>query len=66
VKDAVYRKPTPAKSIAVPMLRKIGERLSSDERAPYEKVAHDDVFDMAQPTNPNLQALLRTDENEPT
>jgi hypothetical protein len=49
--------------IAVGVLKNIGKRLSSEERAPYEKPDYDDVFDMAQPTNPNLRAF-RTDEND--
>lgn len=49
--------------IAVGVLKKIGERLSSDERAPYEKVEHDESFDLGDPTNPNAHAL-RTDEND--
>jgi hypothetical protein len=57
--------PPPKKLIAVGVLKNIGKRLSSDERAPYEKPDYDDVFDMAQPTNPNLRAF-RTDESEPS
>jgi hypothetical protein len=47
----------------------MGARLSSDERAPYEKPEHDEEFDLGEPTNPNLTSIaertaVRTDESD--
>ena len=43
-------KTPPRGRLAVDMLRKIGTRLSSSERAPYEIPDHDDTVDLNDPT----------------
>ncbi len=53
------------RNIAIGVLRKMGERLSLDERAPYERQQHNETFDFDDPTNPNVCLSadnLRTDE----
>ena len=53
---------TPARGRrAVGLLRSLGDRLKSEERAPYEVPEHDDVVDFDEPTG---DLILKTSSDE--
>jgi len=43
------------------VIARLGERLSSDERAPYERPEHDDALHFDEPTGDQLVPAERTD-----
>jgi hypothetical protein len=48
---------------ALGLIKDLGERLRSDERAPYEVEEHDDIIDFSDPTGEMLRPNLSRKEN---
>jgi hypothetical protein len=55
---------TPPKGRAVGVIKSLGSRLKSEERAPYEAKEHDDTINFDDPTDDLILANSDSDESK--